>query len=128
MIHSFLAADPPEIVPEESYIERPDGVQLELVCIVHASPKPSISWYKDGQKINNSPGSQNNIAHGARKGANEENQRIHISKIGRKHLFIINRIMSQNDDGIYTCHAVNDIGEAKHNFRVMSEFLIVDFS
>ena len=34
--------------------------------------------------------------------------------------------MSQNDDGIYTCHAVNDIGEAKHNFRVMSEFFTAE--
>ena len=74
-----------------------------------------------------SSGSQNRIANGVRKGIAEENQRIRISKIGRKHLFVINRIMSENDDGIYTCHAVNDIGEAKHNFRVMSEFPNVEF-
>ena len=74
-----------------------------------------------------SSGSQNRIANGVRKGSEEENRRIHISKIGRKHLFIINRIMSENDDGIYTCHAVNDIGEAKHNFRVMSELFMFEF-
>ena len=29
--------------------------------------------------------------------------------------------MSEHDEGTYTCHAVNEIGEAKHNFQVASE-------
>ena len=29
--------------------------------------------------------------------------------------------MSGEDEGTYTCHAVNEIGEAKHNFQVASE-------
>ena len=61
-----------------------------------------------------------------REGA-EDTHRIKISKIGRKHLFTINRIMSGHDEGIYTCHAVNDIGEAKHNFQVMSEFVSINY-
>jgi len=31
-------SDSPEIVPEQSYVQQNEGVQLELVCIVHASP------------------------------------------------------------------------------------------
>merc|ERR1711997_163436 len=49
---------------------------------------------------------------------NHLQQRIHVSKIGRKHIFTINKIMSGHDEGTYTCHAVNEIGEAKHNFQV----------
>ena len=52
---------------------------------------------------------------------NDGLQRIRIEKIGRKHLFTINKIMSGHDEGTYTCHAVNEIGEAKHNFQVASE-------
>ena len=54
---------------------------------------------------------------------NDELQRIRIAKIGRKHLFTINKIMSGEDEGTYTCHAVNEIGEAKHNFQVASEYM-----
>merc|ERR1719510_347774 len=43
---------PPEIVAEESYLERNDSIQLELVCIVHASPRASIEWYRNGQRMN----------------------------------------------------------------------------
>ena len=54
-------------------------------------------------------------------------QRIKITKIGRKHIFTINQIMSEHDEGTYTCHAVNEIGEAKHNFQVASEFSKLKF-
>ena len=48
---SFVT-DPPEIMGEQSYIQDgSEGIKLELVCIVHASPKANVSWYKDGQLI-----------------------------------------------------------------------------
>jgi hypothetical protein len=109
---------PPEIVAEESYLERNTSIQLELVCIVHASPRPNISWYKNGQKMNISTNHQRRVAKGSRVRDLDERQRIRITKIGRKHLFVIDKIMSEHDEGTYTCHAVNEIGEAKHNFQV----------
>ena len=47
MYQLSLLLDPPEIFAEESYNENNNSIQLELVCIVHASPRPNISWYKD---------------------------------------------------------------------------------
>ena len=45
-------ADPPEITGEQSYIqEGSEGIKLELVCIVHASPKANVTWYKDGHRL-----------------------------------------------------------------------------
>ena len=114
-----MILDPPEIVAEESYNENNNNIQLELVCIVHASPRPTISWYKDGQQINISTNHHSGVEREPRQ--LDELQRIHIAKIGRKHLFMINKIMSGHDEGTYTCHAVNEIGEAKHNFQVASE-------
>ena len=121
---SFLL-DPPEIFAEESYNENNNSIQLELVCIVHASPRPNISWYKDGQRLNITTSNHHRqTISGIEREPREFNhlqQRIHVSKIGRKHIFTINKIMSGHDEGTYTCHAVNEIGEAKHNFQVASE-------
>ena len=105
---------------EESYLDRNNSVQLELVCIVHASPRPNISWYKNGQRMNIST-SHHQRREGSRERDLAARQRIRTSKIGRKHIFIIDKIMSEHDEGTYTCHAVNEIGEAKHNFQVASE-------
>ena len=115
--------DPPEITAEESYNENNRGIQLELVCIVHASPRPTISWYKDGQIMNITTSHHRGLAREPRR--LNQLQRIHIAKIGRKHLFTINKIMSAHDEGTYTCHAVNEIGEAKHNFQVASESRVI---
>ena len=48
-----MSVDPPEITGEQSYIQDGlEGIKLELVCIVHASPKANVSWYKNGQLVN----------------------------------------------------------------------------
>ncbi len=33
------------------YVQKPTGVQLELLCVVHAFPRPKITWYKDGERM-----------------------------------------------------------------------------
>ena len=116
-----MISDPPEIVAEESYNENNNSIQLELVCIVHASPRPTISWYKNGQRINITSIQHSNEREPRQLSNENSHQRIRITKIGRKHIFTINQIMSEHDEGTYTCHAVNEIGEAKHNFQVASE-------
>ncbi len=46
-----VVADAPEIITEESYVTKDSGVQLELVCIVQASPAAAVSWYKNGNRL-----------------------------------------------------------------------------
>ena len=96
-----LLSDPPEITGEQSYIQE-EGIKLELVCIVHASPKANVTWYKDGQRL-------------------QDNSRIIIEKIGRKHLFSIRNLDENRDAGTYTCHATNTVGEYKENFHVQGK-------
>jgi len=92
---------PPEITGEQSYIQ--DGlegiIKLELVCIVHASPKATVSWYKNGRLV-------------------QPSERILIEKISRKHLFTIKNLDEIQDAGTYTCHAKNSLGEFKENFHL----------
>ena len=47
--HFYL--DKPEILGEQTYVEKDDGIQMELVCIVHGSPAPEVSWTRDGHPI-----------------------------------------------------------------------------
>ena len=67
--------------------------------IVHASPKATVSWYKNGRLV-------------------QPSERILIEKISRKHLFTIKNLDEIQDAGTYTCHAKNDLGEFKENFHL----------
>ena len=96
--------DGPEIITEESYIQKEDGVQLELVCIVHASPRAEVTWYKDGVKLTAD--------------AVRNDSRMAIGHTGREYLLTISDV-EVADRGRYTCHAVNNIGESKGNIQVM---------
>ena len=37
-----MISDAPDILGEPTYMEKADGIQMELVCIVHASP--AATW------------------------------------------------------------------------------------
>ena len=106
--------DSPEIITEESYIQTDHGVQLELVCIVHASPRVTVEWYKDGQRLEDEPGLNS--------GSSLLPDRVSIGQSGRKHLMVISRV-AEADRGRYTCRAVNELGESKGNIQVMGELV-----
>lgn len=98
IVHIFL--DKPEIMEEQSYIQRDNDVQLELVCIVHGSPEPHVSWHKNGQKV-------------------VSGNRLRATRIGKKHLLTIDGVTAEQDAGTYKCQASNDRGEASHDFNVL---------
>ena len=75
---------------------------MELLCIVHASPKAKVNWYKDGRRLNESG----------------SDTRVSIGHTGRKHLLTIS-LVEESDRGRYTCHAINSLGESKGNIQVM---------
>jgi len=76
---------------DEQVIEkRVSRLEVEI----EAFPKPSVTWYKDGKEINNND---------------------HIKGVDAKGGFyqlVINN-SSKDDTGVYTCKAVNEIGEAE---------------
>jgi len=66
---------------------------------------PFVDWYRDGSRLTNEDGQMN---------------RIRIGHIGRKHILTVSGISADRDSGMYTCHAINDIGEAKENFQILT--------
>ena len=42
----FLIVDQPEIEQEETFIHTQEGDETEVICVVHASPKAEIKWFK----------------------------------------------------------------------------------
>ena len=95
-------ADAPEILGEQTFVEKDDGIQMELVCIVHGSPVPEIVWFRDGARV-------------------IPDNRIRAGRIGRKHLLTVDRITAEADAGTYVCKASNDKGQSMQSFRVLGE-------
>ena len=44
----------PEIEQSETFIHSRDGDEVEITCIIHASPPARVEWYRNGQLLNSS--------------------------------------------------------------------------
>uniref|UniRef100_A0A8C2W2A5 Ig-like domain-containing protein n=1 Tax=Chinchilla lanigera TaxID=34839 RepID=A0A8C2W2A5_CHILA len=84
---------PPRFIKGISDCHAPLGTAAYFQCLVRGSPRPTVSWYKDGQ-----------LAQGARFSAEE-------SGIGFHNLFITSLVKS--DEGEYRCVATNNSGMAE---------------
>ncbi len=103
----------PEIITEERYVQKDsNSVQLELSCLVHASPRASVTWYNDGEALVPLTNSRPMAA---------VTERLSVGHSGRKHVLVVSPVRDAEDRGRYTCHAVNDLGDAKGNIQVMGE-------
>lgn len=49
--------DAAEVEIEQSLVSMGEGYNTELTCTVHGEPKPSVWWYKNGQKLDAAAGS-----------------------------------------------------------------------
>ncbi|XP_041495817.1 titin isoform X1 [Microtus oregoni] len=84
---------PPRFIKGVSDCHAPLGTAAYFQCLVRGSPRPTVSWYKDGK-----------LVQGSRFSAEE-------SGIGFHHLFITGLLKS--DGGEYSCVATNNSGEAR---------------
>ena len=48
---SWLCIDKPSIVLQQTFIHTKETDETEIVCVVHASPRATVEWLKDGQKM-----------------------------------------------------------------------------
>lgn len=89
---------PPRFIKGISDGHAPIGTAAYFQCLVRGSPRPTVSWYKDGK-----------LVQGSRFSAEE-------SGIGFHNLFITGLVTS--DGGEYSCVATNNSGMARSSARL----------
>jgi len=82
----------PEIEVTEMFVHSQAGEdKVELVCSVHAHPRPTVVWVKEGETELSSGG------------------RVKYDNIGSRHTLTISRVRTE-DFGEYYCRASNSLG------------------
>ncbi|XP_055699736.1 protein amalgam isoform X1 [Phlebotomus papatasi] len=89
---------PPDIAVEKSWVHSGEGFEAQLVCIVHADPQPTVSWFQNSFPI-------------------QPTDRRVMSSRGNKHTLSIRHVQSE-DFGNYSCVADNSLGRAKKYMEV----------
>jgi len=80
----------PEVEVSEVFVQTKSGEEAEIVCQVHAVPKPTITWTKDGQTVTAS-------------------SRIKMDHSRHRHVLTIMGVQP-TDFGKYSCQAANKLG------------------
>ncbi|GFO47815.1 roundabout-like protein 2 [Plakobranchus ocellatus] len=97
-IHS---AENPQILehPLDNYVGDNEPTKLE--CKVEGDPKPTVTWYRNGEKVSTSAD-------------DHSSHRLVIKEHGRDGLFFLRIIQNSNisDIGTYYCNATNIHGSA----------------
>ncbi|KAG5673018.1 hypothetical protein PVAND_003096 [Polypedilum vanderplanki] len=89
---------PPDIVTEKSWIHSGEGFEATLVCVVHADPQPTVSWFQNSFPL-------------------QPTDRRSMSSRGNRHTLVIRHVM-QEDFGNYSCVADNSLGRSKKYMEV----------
>merc|ERR1719402_2004024 len=80
----------PVIEQEQMFIHTRDGDETEVTCIVHSSPRSTVTWYKNGRFL-------------------DEDTNV-ISHRGNRHTLLVTSLTGSTL-GKYECRAVNELGE-----------------
>lgn len=89
----------------KSWIHTAPGFRAQLDCKVTSDPSSQVIWYKGNNPINS------------------DNHRVLLFGDDEKYSLII-RNVQRSDFGIYTCKAVNEIGEETLEFQLSGRFYI----
>lgn len=98
----MILLQPENVVPVDS------GAGLTLTCVVYGFPAPDITWYSNGNQVNN--GSSNAL--------------IYESLLDQANISFTLSILelcpvTLEDGGNYTCYAINTEGNHTVSFQVM---------
>ncbi len=99
----------PEVEVEEVFIHAAAGNKVELVCLVHAEPSPTVQWYKSGGKIELTDDSTSSM-----------------KRHGRRHILTFTNLREE-DFGNYTCRAHNSIGQSQKVLEISGLAAFPDF-
>jgi hypothetical protein len=111
--------EPPKIEqhPNSVVVNASDPVTFE--CRASGEPKPKISWFKDGQKLNLDRTDSNSISKSKYTLIHDSNLFIFSATLGK---------LNKSDSGVYYCMAENEYGQAiSSNASLLIAFLKDDF-
>jgi hypothetical protein len=111
--------EPPKIEqhPNSVIVNASDPVTLE--CRASGEPKPKISWFKDGQRLNLDRVDSNSISKSKYTLIHDSNLFIFSATLGKA---------NKTDSGVYYCMAENEYGQAiSSNASLIITFLKDDF-
>jgi len=96
----------PQIEQEQTFIHTNEYDETEVICIVHASPKAEVTWFKNGAEMS-------------------DNQGIVTSR-GNRHTLILPGIKTSTF-GQYKCKATNKFGSDEKTTEVSGHAKPVNF-
>ncbi|KAK7466762.1 hypothetical protein BaRGS_00037127 [Batillaria attramentaria] len=98
------------------------GKRLTLRCVARAVPKPSYTWYKDGQRLGDLPEAASGSSTSTRARAATVFRSGGLSiRTTRRHSLLTVKSVTTSDQGVYRCVAANAVGEAEQTAEVLIE-------
>ncbi|XP_030755972.1 limbic system-associated membrane protein-like isoform X2 [Sitophilus oryzae] len=89
---------PPEITVERPVVYSGEGLEAQLVCIVHGESQPEVLWYRDTMQL-------------------DTTERRIMESRGSRHTLVIRKVNRQ-DFGNYTCVADNQLGKTRKSIQL----------
>ncbi|CAG7721171.1 unnamed protein product [Allacma fusca] len=86
---------PPEIETEAETVSTGQGFNADLVCLVHAEPKATVVWYKEGRKV-------------------DSDKHEAVERMSHKYILHVKGV-TEMDFGDYQCVANNSLGRNNKN-------------
>ena len=101
-----LFADAPQVEQEQTFIHTNEYDETEVICIVHASPRAEVTWFKNGSPMSDDEGILNHR--------------------GNRYALILPGIKSSTF-GQYKCKATNKFGSDEKTTEVSGNEREKDF-
>ena len=86
---------------DETPVTVREGEEASLAVTIKGNPKPTVTWYKDGQRL-------------------RETSRLDVKTRGNRH-FVSILVVAVGDSGIYRCEASSKLGSVSKSFRLVVE-------
>jgi len=112
----------PEVEVSEVFVQTKSGEKAEIVCQVHAVPKPTVMWTKDGQTVRESSRVKTNHFGGGRHLLTIMG--VQPAEFGKYSCKAANKLGSQQKDAVLTGHASpahfesSPSGESEDTFKL----------
>ena len=94
-----LFLDIPKVEPLKAELYTGLELEEEIVCTVHSSPKPEVTWRKDGEVLP------------------KDTTKFLVSQRGNQHILKLKQI-AMDMFGKYSCEAKNDLGSDSTSIEV----------